>query len=45
LTSPLDHQERRVSLAAKFDAAVQHVDALTDAVLGIANDRVVGAAE
>ena len=41
----LDYRDKPGTLASKFGAAVQHVNALGDAVLNVINRPVVAAAE
>jgi chromosome partitioning protein len=45
LATALDHRAQPGTLASKFGSATQHVHALADAVLNVANERVVVAAE
>ncbi len=45
LATALDYRDKSGTLASKFGSAVQHVNALADAVLNVVNQPVVAAAE
>ena len=45
LASALDYREKPGTLASKFGAATQHVNALADAVLNVVNRPIVVAAQ
>jgi hypothetical protein len=45
LATALDYRDKPGTLASKFGAAAQHVNALADAVLNVVNRRLVAAAE